>query len=255
MYFNSHLLPGPGRLLALCAAVRKSGQGRSDRLLLVSPPRAQWSPSPTLSSSGPGLPAEAHQGKVGTLGIDAWLLWFLWFVVSDACCRRALYISTRAHELIAQRAPGHLGVRLPATPAPPGPRQLSAVSHRGASPRCPGTTTHMTAPAENLMFSAQGAHPNCWHLSLHVHSSEQRNQGLPLRHNRDVDHVKNCNCGTTTVFYTVTITSTFRCSAETPVFCSVWTRTPVLHRHKLLHDAADPLLRKKLRDFHNLFLN
>ena len=38
-----HLVPtsSPGRLLALCAVVRKRGQGRSDRLLQVSPPRAQ----------------------------------------------------------------------------------------------------------------------------------------------------------------------------------------------------------------------
>ena len=43
----------PGRLLALCAMVRVRGQGRSDRLLLVSPPRAQSSlPPPHCGSSG-----------------------------------------------------------------------------------------------------------------------------------------------------------------------------------------------------------
>ena len=45
-------LPGPGRLLALCAMVRVRGQGRSDRLLLVSPPRAQsLLPPPHCGSS------------------------------------------------------------------------------------------------------------------------------------------------------------------------------------------------------------
>ena len=44
-------LPGPGRLQARCAVVRVRGQGRSDRLLLVSPPRAQSSLLATLSSS------------------------------------------------------------------------------------------------------------------------------------------------------------------------------------------------------------
>ena len=40
VYFNSYFLPAPGRLLALCAVVLERGQGHSDRLLLVSPPRA-----------------------------------------------------------------------------------------------------------------------------------------------------------------------------------------------------------------------
>ena len=33
-----------------------------------------------------------------------------------------------------KRVPGHLGVKLPATPAPPSPPQLTAVSHRGLIP-------------------------------------------------------------------------------------------------------------------------
>ena len=61
------LLPGPGgcplapwSAVLLRAVVRRSSQGRSDRLLLVSPPRAQPSLPPTLSSSR-GLPAGHHR--------------------------------------------------------------------------------------------------------------------------------------------------------------------------------------------------
>ena len=60
--------------------MRKRGQGLGDRLLLMPPGSTQSSPSPTLSSSGPGLPASVHLAtkvtqttRVGTLGIDAWL--------------------------------------------------------------------------------------------------------------------------------------------------------------------------------------
>ena len=56
------LLPGPGRLLSpLGGVVLVRGQGRSDRLLLVSPPRAQSSLLSPLRSSCPGLPASVHR--------------------------------------------------------------------------------------------------------------------------------------------------------------------------------------------------
>ena len=44
------------------AVVRRSSKGRSDRLLLVSPPRAQPSLPPTLGSSHHGLPARLSHG-------------------------------------------------------------------------------------------------------------------------------------------------------------------------------------------------
>ena len=51
------LLPGPGRLLSPWGGVvLVPGQGRSDRLLLVTPPRGQSSLPPTLSSAHHGLP-------------------------------------------------------------------------------------------------------------------------------------------------------------------------------------------------------
>ena len=58
--FNSYFLHGPGRLLAL---VRKRGKGRSDRLLLVSPPRTQSSLLAPLSSSCNRLQASVHRER------------------------------------------------------------------------------------------------------------------------------------------------------------------------------------------------
>ena len=52
----------------------------------------------------------------------------------------------------------HLGVRLTATPPPPGPRQPTAVSHRELIPDVSGRPPK-TAPLKNLLFSAQGVHP------------------------------------------------------------------------------------------------
>ena len=43
--------------------VGKRGQGRSDRLLLVSPPRAESSLLATLGSSCGRLPAEVHRDR------------------------------------------------------------------------------------------------------------------------------------------------------------------------------------------------
>ena len=61
----------------------RRGQGRSDRLLFMSPPQAQSSLLATLSSSGPGLLAWVHIQQVQTLkerarlGSTALLLLFL----------------------------------------------------------------------------------------------------------------------------------------------------------------------------------
>ena len=62
-FLSSCLLPGPRRLLALCAVVRKHGPGLGDRLLLMPPSSTQSSPSPTLGSSCHGLPAEVHRER------------------------------------------------------------------------------------------------------------------------------------------------------------------------------------------------
>ena len=57
------LLPGRGLPLSSWGVVQRRGQGRSDRLLLMSPPRAQSSLLATLSSSCGSLPAEVHRKK------------------------------------------------------------------------------------------------------------------------------------------------------------------------------------------------
>ena len=71
-----YLRPGHLRLAVLwlqgapfCCALWcvVAARGRSDRLLLVSPPRAQSSLRPTLSSSHHGLPAGLSQGNEVTL--------------------------------------------------------------------------------------------------------------------------------------------------------------------------------------------
>ena len=56
---SSALAPWSGVLLR--AVVRRSSQGHADGLLFVSPPRAQSSPSTSLSSCSDGLPAGHHR--------------------------------------------------------------------------------------------------------------------------------------------------------------------------------------------------
>ena len=124
-----HLLPGPGGSL-LCswgtvllrAVVRRSCHGRSDRLLLVSPPRAQSSLSTSLSSSR-GLPAgpssqkvTQHQKKEATQGAT-WLWWWWLVVVVRTRCYNGVFLHTTARWHLIGVAE-HLGIRLPASPPP-----------------------------------------------------------------------------------------------------------------------------------------
>ena len=64
----------------------------------------------------------------------------------------------------------HLEVKLPATPPPP-----PALDNSRLIPDVSGHPAK-TASVENLQFSAQSAHPDCWDLSLHARSNEQRNR-------------------------------------------------------------------------------
>ena len=147
--------------------------------------------------------------------------------ISDSC-------QPQTHHDAMQQSLRLIGGKSPGSKTPGDPASL--LPALDSSRLIPDVSGHpaKTAPVENLSFSVQSAHPDCWNLSRHVHSNEQRNQGLPLRHNRGVDdNVKNCNCGTTTVFYAVPIpgtcttkgatnrTKNCTCKGST-VPCTVW---------------------------------
>ena len=71
-------------------------------------------------------------------------------------------------------------------------------SQRLRPPVEPSTTNNCWPSRLSTVFLHRMLTQNCWILSLHVHSSEQPNRELPLRHNRNVDATSvNCNRGTT----------------------------------------------------------
>ena len=62
--FISYLLPGPCHRRSPWSGVERiRGKGLGDRLLLMPPSSTQSSPSPTLGSTPPLLPAEVHRER------------------------------------------------------------------------------------------------------------------------------------------------------------------------------------------------